>query len=523
MVNVAIYCRISIEDKNKLKTDDSQSIQNQKLMLIRYAQEHNWAIFDIYCDDGYSGIDKTRPEFNRMLFDCKAGKINIVLCKDQSRFSRDTLIIEQYINDKFLEWGIRFIGVADNADSDSEIYGTIRLFTSAYNEMYVKDISGKIRNTLNAKRKQGQFVGSFAPYGYVIDPQDKHHLIVDETAALIVKQIFELYVQGWGYRRIVTYLNEQKIPSPALHKKMNNSKFVSANEKNSPCSGLWTLSTIPKILKNEMYTGTMVQGKSHRVSYKNKKKKAVPTEQWIRVPDTHESIITKELWEKAQERIKSRVRSSKIDQTLSPLSGKVRCAICGKPMKRNVYYNKSRTIKYYGLQCAAYKTGAMNCSNTSTISGLKLENIILNELNKLIEEYCKVDNIVLTDTYQEQLKSLERYLFSCQRKIEIAENRITGVYKDKLDGEISFEEYRRIRKEFEKELSDAKIQYSETVEKIESLKEEQMNDDDKRVLIKKYSHFTELTRTIVDEFVDYILIDGFDEVGIRKITITWKI
>ena len=169
MPKVAIYCRLSIEDKDKAENDLSESIQNQKAMLRDYCQERNWEIFDIYVDDGYSGIDRSRPEFNRLLRDCENGHIDIVLCKDQSRFSRDTIVIEQFINDKFLEWGVRFIGVADNADSDSESYSTMHLFTSAYNEMYVRDISAKICRTLAYKRKQGQFIGSFAPYGYIID------------------------------------------------------------------------------------------------------------------------------------------------------------------------------------------------------------------------------------------------------------------------------------------------------------------------------------------------------------------
>ena len=160
MPKVAIYCRLSIEDRDKSCGDNSASIQNQKAMLRDYCRDRDWEIYDIYIDDGYSGIDRSRPEFNRLLNDCEKGRIDIVLCKDQSRFSRDTMVIEQFINDKFLEWGIRFIGVADNADSDSESYSTMRLFTSAYNEMYVKDISSKIRRTLAYKREQGQFIGS---------------------------------------------------------------------------------------------------------------------------------------------------------------------------------------------------------------------------------------------------------------------------------------------------------------------------------------------------------------------------
>lgn len=201
MPKVGIYCRLSIEDRDKSGGDDSVSIQNQKSMLRDYCRERNWEIYDIYVDDGYSGIDRSRPDFNRLLLDCENGNVDIVLCKDQSRFSRDTVVIEQFINDKFLEWGVRFIGIADNADTDSESYSTMRLFTSAYNEMYVKDISSKIRRTLAYKREQGQFIGSFAPYGYLIDPEDKHHLVLDEETAPVVKQIFDMYVRGDGYRK----------------------------------------------------------------------------------------------------------------------------------------------------------------------------------------------------------------------------------------------------------------------------------------------------------------------------------
>ena len=304
MPKVAIYCRLSIEDKDKAENDASASIQNQKAMLRDYCHERDWEIYDIYVDDGYSGIDRSRPEFNRMLRDCEKGYINIVLCKDQSRFSRDTVIVEKYINDKFLEWGIRFIGVADNADTDSEIYSTMRLFTSAYNEMYVKDISAKIRRTLVYKREQGQFIASFAPYGYQIDPEDKHHLVIDEETAPFVRQIFVMYISGAGYRAIVLKLNSDGIVSPTEYKRLKGSKYVNLNANTSNSRGLWTQSTVARILANEMYTGTLVQGKSHHISYKNKKRKQVEQADWIRIPNTHEAIIDAETWARTQARLR---------------------------------------------------------------------------------------------------------------------------------------------------------------------------------------------------------------------------
>lgn len=523
MPKVGIYCRLSIEDKDKLKNDDSQSIQNQKSMLRDYCQERNWEIYDIYYDDGYSGIDRSRPDFNRLLRDCEAGKIDIVLCKDQSRFSRDTIVIEQYINDKFLEWEIRFIGVADNADTDSESYSTMRLFTSAYNEMYVKDISSKIRRTLAYKREQGQFIGSFAPYGYSIDPDDKHHLVIDEETAPVVRQIFNMYVSGEGYRRIVQKLNDDGIVSPAEYKQQKGSKYVNSNADSSNSKGLWTQSTIAAILRNEMYTGTLVQGKSHHISYKNKKRKKVEQADWIRIPDTHEAIIDMDTWSRTQERLNSHARVGKRLQELSPLSGKVKCTLCGRPMKRNVYYNKAKTIKYYGLQCATYKTGAMNCRNKSSISGLILEQKILEELNTIVEQYCQADELQLVDIHSENLKELEKRLAVLTERQSFAKDRLVKMYKDKLDGIISDKDYALFRNS----LSDEEQEITERIEEVgrqmAECRERIKNTEGQRSVIEKYTHFDKLDRMIADEFIDYIEIGMTDENGIREIHIHWKL
>lgn len=523
MSKVGIYCRLSIEDKNKLKTDDSQSIQNQKAMLRDYCHERDWEIYDIYSDDGYSGIDRTRPAFNRLLHDCEAGKINIVLCKDQSRFSRDTVVIEQYINDKFLEWGIRFIGVADNADSDSEMYGTMRLFTSAYNEMYVKDISAKIRRTLTYKREQGQFIGSFAPYGYAIDPNDKHHLIIDEETAPNVRLIFEMYIQGNGYRKIVQELNSRGVLSPSAYKRQTGSKYVNSNADASNANGLWTQSTIAAILRNEMYTGTLVQGKSHHISYKNKKRKKVAKDEWVKVPDTHDAIIDSDTWERTQERLNSHTRSSRSSQELSPLSGKVRCAVCGRPMKRNVYYNKAKTIQYYGLQCATYKTGAMNCPNVKSISGKVLEEKIIEELNLIVEQYCQTDKIRLTDFHTEQITALKTQLDKLKVQQTAAKARLTKMYKDRLDGLISDKEYSIFRDVLFEEEQEISQRSEDLTNQLETLSAKKINAENQCAIIEKYTHFTKLDRTIADEFIDYIEIGEVSDMGEREILIHWKI
>ena len=523
MPNVAIYCRLSIEDKDKLGNDASQSIMNQEAMLRDYCKERNWDIYDIYIDDGYSGIDRTRPAFCRMLHDCESGLIDTVLCKDQSRFSRDTVVIEQYLNDRFLEWGIRFIGVADNADTDSESYGTMRLFTSAYNEMYVKDISAKIRRTLAYKREQGQFIGSFAPYGYSIDPADRHHLVPDPETAPVVRQIFTMYVEGNGYRKIVQTLNDQGIISPAEYKRQNGSHYVNHNADSSHSHGLWTQSTIAAILNNEMYTGTLVQGKSHHISYKNKKRKKVAKEEWIRIPDAHEPIIDAETWTRTQERRSSHTRVGKRSAELSPLSGKVRCAVCGCPMKRNVYYNKARTIQYYGLQCATYKTGAMNCPNKRTISGLVLEQKILDELNAIVEQYCQSDEIQLMNIHKEQTNRLEKRLSALELRREAAKSRLVAMYKDKLDGVISDADYALFRENLQTEEQDLTEQTAVLQQQLAESRKRLESADTRSALLEKYTHFDHLDRHIAVEFIDTVEIGEVDENGMREIRIHWKI
>lgn len=523
MPKVGIYCRLSIEDKDKSERLDSQSISNQKSMLRDYCIARGWEIYDIYVDDGYSGIDRSRPAFCRLLRDCEQGKINIVLCKDQSRFSRDTIVIEEYLNDKFLEWDIRFIGVADHADTENESYGTIRLFTSAYNEMYVKDISAKIRRTLSYKREQGQFIGSFAPYGYRIDPDDKHHLVIDPETAPIIKRIFDLYISGEGYRKIVQQLNADGVLSPSAYKRANGSKYTNCNADASNSCGLWTQSTVSKILANEVYTGTLVQGKSHHVSYKNKKRKKVNASDWVRVPDTHEAIIDADTWARAQERLTSRSRTGKGSQTLSPLSGKVRCAVCGRPMKRNVYYNKAKTIQYYGLQCATYKTGAMNCPNTRSVSGKMLEKTILDELNSIVKSYCQPDEIRFNDFHTDQLKTLESSLAKLKERQESAKKRLVAMYKDKLDGVISEADYQLFRISLTEEEQQASERIESVCVQIDACRKRIENAAGQRALLEQYTHFEQLDRTITDEFIDYIEIGMTDEQSVREIHIQWKI
>ena len=273
----AIYCRLSEEDADKADPgQDSRSIQNQKSMLVRYAVEQGWQIYNIYSDDDYTGSDRERPQFNRLLEDSRRGCFDIVLCKSQSRFTREMELVEKYIHGLFVEWSVRFVGYADNADTANRGNKKARQINGLVNEWYLEDMSQNIRTVLDAKRRQGEFVGSFASYGYRKDPQDKHRLLVDEPAAAVVRRIYALYLSGWGASRIAAQLNREQVPNPSAYKKQNNPAFNRG--RSTALAELWSDSTVLGILKKQVYTGTTVQHVNEKISYKSKRLRRLPPE-----------------------------------------------------------------------------------------------------------------------------------------------------------------------------------------------------------------------------------------------------
>lgn len=273
-LKAGLYVRLSREDRNKTnKEDDSESIINQQNMLLDYCKQNNIDVYDIYNDEDFSGSDRDRPDFNRMINDARERKFNVVLCKTQSRFARDMELVEKYINGLFLLWGIRFIGVVDNADSMNKSNRKQRQIVSLVDQWYLEDLSENVRATLASKRKQGLWVGAFAPYGYIKDPNNKNHLIIDEEAAEVVRYVFDLYLKGYGVTTIAKKLNAENIPNPATYKKQHNQPFQNSNGK---CSDIWHTYSVQRFLSNEVYIGNTVQGMVENVSYKSNKKRQKP-------------------------------------------------------------------------------------------------------------------------------------------------------------------------------------------------------------------------------------------------------
>lgn len=523
-MKVAIYVRLSDEDRmKKTVADESESIQNQKSMLINYCLERRWEIYNIYCDEDYSGADSNRPEWNRMIRDCEAGKIDIVLCKTQSRFSREMEIVERYIHNKFVEWGVRFIGMVDNADTDDARNKKARQINGLINEWYLEDLSDNIRRTLTHKKQNGEYTGSFAPYGYAVDPLDKNHLIVDPYAADIVREIFDLYVKGNGYISIAKTLNSRGVLNPSLYKRAMGSKFQTNNSQLT--SKVWTDSTIYRIIRREVYIGHLVQGMRKKVSYKSKKTVKVPEGEWIRVENTHEPIINIETWNTVQQIIKTKHRQEKFTGHRHALSGKVYCAECGNKMWKMSYACSDGRYKYF--KCKTVKNTTDLCSNFHSIRADNLSDYLVEEINKLIFKYVNPDSVPESE---EEVQQISRMRIIASDKLEAEnllstlEQKIQLLYKDRLQGLIAETIFDSFSRQLNKEYAEAQDKLKRVIKELSEI--DRVPDMKRResVLIKYTNYISEVTPNVAMDFIDRIYVGPLHELeDSRDIQIVWAI
>lgn len=525
---VGVYCRLSDEDRDKLnKTDDSDSIINQRSMCLKYANQNGWDVVDIYSDDDFSGAGTYRPDFERLINDCKNGKINLVLCKSQSRFSRDMEVIERYLHNKFIEWGVRFVSIIDNADTSIESNKKSRQINGLINEWYLDDLSQNIRKSLKNKREDGLFMGSFAPYGYDRD-EDGHKLVVDPVAAEVVKKIFKMYADGYGYHRICEYLNNNNIPPRSVYKKQKGSKFVCCNCDLKTVR--WNPDTIAQMLKNEVYIGNLVQGKTTYVSYKNHKPMKVPKKDWIRIENAHEPIIDMETWNKVQSILGTHYKVTKTGQ-INYFTRKVYCSCCDKAFMRNVYSVKSeKTGKRAYLQCKGNKKFHI-CPNNKAIKMDSLEEILLNAINDLLDNYYDKNNLKeLYENRQEQdtdnndsVKALIKEKEDLNKKISNNKTYYRNLFEEKVKGVISEDMFQMMSKDYFNEIENMMKRIEIIDKQIDELKiekKEKKNADD---ILKKYKHIKELNKIILDEFIDKVYIGEYDKGNkTRNIEIEWN-
>jgi len=526
---VAIYVRLSEEDKNKLHPeDDSKSIENQKSMLKEYAIQKGWDIVEVYSDDDFSGADSERPAFKRMLLACENDEIDIVLCKTQSRFSRDMEVVEKYLHKKFIEWNVRFVSVVDNADTSIKSNKKSRQINGLINEWYLEDLSENIKTVLKHKKEKGEYTGSFACYGYLISPNDKHKLIVDPDSKDIVKLIFQMYMDGKGYSKIAEYLTRNNVPTPYKLKKLQGSNFVC--KQGTTESSIWNKDSVRKILMNETYIGNLVQGKVENISYKSKKRRSIDKSEWIVTQNTHEPIIDMDTWNAVQRRFNSRgVRTSYNTGEIHLFSKKVYCSECGKAMARNNGYSKNHTFTY--LRCKRKASNPLACTNGGSFRYDYLENIVLDELNKLIATYK--DNS-LKDTLEHEL-NLENEREIRLKELDSEKNKLNttllkkkstlkSLYEDKEDGIITTEEFIELKQDWTEDIKNLNAKLVLIDESIQSLQKEQGKKEDINDILNKYDKIDKLDRVIIDSFIDSIYISSVDEeTKKRTINIEWNI
>lgn len=499
-MKVAIYCRLSEEDRNKqFETDDSNSIQNQKSMLLQYAMEQGWELYNIYSDDDYTGADRRRPEFNRLLADAEARKFDIILCKTQSRFTRELELVEKYIHGLFPIWGVRFVSIVDNADTANKGNKKSRQINGLVNEWYLEDMSENIRSVLTNRRKNGFHIGSFALYGYKKDPDQKGHLVIDEEAAAVVREVFTLFAQGYGKTAIARILNDRGIPNPTEYKRLKGLRYKRPKGKNST---LWKYVAVADMLVNEIYIGNMVQGKCGSISYKTKQNKPRPRSEWYIVEGTHEPIIDRELWDRVQALIVQRAKPFGTG-TIGLFARKARCANCGYTMRSS----KNRGKHY--LQCSNRHVAKDACIG-SFISVDKLEEIVIDELKRLSAEYLDKDeleqNIEFCDNLQGQKARLLSDLAVCEKKIAEYSKGVRELYMDKVKGLIADSDYADMAKDFITERSRLERVVVDGQKQLGEIDEKIALGDNRHELIERYINMEHLTREVVEMLIDYISI-----------------
>ncbi len=511
------YVRLSKEDKRKTESD---SIVAQKEIVKEYLKLHTEIdLVDFYVDEGFTGTDFDRPGFQKLKDDVASGKVNCVIVKDLSRFARNAAGSGNYIDDFFVRHRVRFISINNCIDTTSDdMNAATRCITlgvtNVLNESVSATTSVNVKGTLNVRRKNGDFIGSFPTYGYLKDPTDRHKLIIDEEAADVVRMIFDKFVSGMAILEITTELNKMRIPNPSAYKKLKgmNYKHPAGKINNS----LWPESSVRRILKNEMYIGNMVQGKNKKLSYKIKKCVAVPKDEWYVIEGTHEPIIDKKTFEKAQALFEKTTRVSPQEKKVGLFAGLVKCADCRKGMSKKS--NKQNGNEYHYYRCSTAKVTKGEACPPRSIRIDKLENAVLVFLQKMVDiaaEYDEIIKAINSDSRRKNnsnliLKALEKN----KNEKEFTKEMILNLYPDWKRGDISKEEYMRLKTDFQKKIE----KLDEEAKALEeNLKEQENGMEDNSFILsfKKLGNIEKLTRPLLLELVDEILVHEGGRITIR--------
>ena len=510
--NATLYLRLSRDDGDK---EESNSITGQRELLRDYiSQRPELREYAVRVDDGFSGSTFERPSFQKMIEDVKAGRTDCIIVKDLSRFGRNYLDAGEYIEKIFPFLGVRFIAVNDHYDSLGDKKASDDLiipFKNLINEAYCRDISVKIRSQLEIKRKNGQFLGSFATFGYLKDEQNKNKLVVDEYAADIIRDIFKWKLEGVSPQDIADTLNKLGVLSPMEYKRSLGMKFTTSFKTNT--KALWSAGTVIRILKNPIYTGVLVQGKETTPSYKVHKRITKDESEWIVIEDSHEAIITKIDFNSVQKILKLDTRRSPDDEAVQLFSGMVFCGDCGASMVRKTVPAGGRKYIYY--VCSAHKQDK-SCS-PHRMRDTVLEGIVLDSLKQHIREVVDMSELIeITDTAPlrtAQAQKVQRQLDKKHEEYEKLQKLLMSLYENLTDGIIDREEYARLKQSFALRADETEKQMDALRESLTDIQNHGTENAWTDEFIKRQG-LTALDRAVVVALIDKILIHSDDVVEI---------
>ena len=504
--DVGIYCRLSKDDNNG--SSESMSIANQRQILVDYVKEKGWTLRECYIDDGYSGTNFDRPDFKRMMHDVETGKIDCIITKDLSRLGRNYVEAGYYTEDYFKDNNIRFIAINDNVDTINED-NDIAAFHHVLNEFYPRQVSKKVRQVKKKSAEQGKFMGSQAPYGYMKSPEDKHKLIIDQEASVIVRRLFNGFANGESARMMADKLNDEGISTPRFYHYEKQGKTNPLTEEKN----VWGSSTIIQLLKNQVYIGNMVQGKRKVTSFKNKKMRQVPPEDWIVVENTHIPIVDKLLWDRVQERLSSshnKIRRTK-DNTVGLFSGILKCADCGTPLAHMRKKLKDSEKSVY--RCSRYNNNGSKACSPHYIDEEYISEFVLNDIRtyaqlavnkreELADKLCKA----FKSTNGSEISMIRSKIKSIEKRLCEVNSRMKNIYEDKCLGKIPEDIAFGLMKDFTAEKNERETKLPNLKNKIDNINETDDSINEWIDMISAYENITELDREIVCGLVDSVTV-----------------
>lgn len=503
--NAALYCRLSVDDGN---FSGSVSIETQKILLEQYCKDHKITNYTLYCDDGFSGTNFDRPSFKKMLSDIDNGRINLVIVKDLSRFGRNYVETGMYVQ-QFTDNDIRFVAADDNYDSLVNSDDLLFPIKNVVNEMYARDVSKKTKAAKKAKARDGQFIGLKAPFGYNVDPADRHHLIVDESAAQVVKRIFRLASEGVGYNKITRILREEKILNPISYFNRNNPDYFKSDYWRKEFD--WHVTSIRAILNNEVYLGQLVYGKRRSKSMKSKETVKNPKEDWIIAEDCHEPIVTQELWDTVHKILKAKHRPAKTGE-IQMFAGLLYCSDCDHAL---TYSQKKRKDgSYHGMySCCMYRIHGKEYCTSHYITFDTIYNLVLIDIKRNLFSYrhdSKRFRAFLSSRYQ-SMSDKEAKQIKCEydqkkKRCEELDKIISRLYEDNVLGRISNERYESMSQNYESEQSEIRRAISQLKSRLEELQKQSDSADMFINVIRKYTIVYKFDAAILNELIDRIVV-----------------